>query len=45
MNTTAFQDIDEYGWGIVAVEDNSGNENTKLKDDNHIAEDNCIGQG
>ena len=29
--------------GVVAVEDNSGNENTKRKDDNHIAEDNCIG--
>ena len=29
---------------VVAVEDDSGDENTKVKDDNNVAEeDNCIG--
>ena len=32
--------------GVVAVDDDSGDEKTKFTDDNHIAEkDNCMGQG
>ena len=32
--------------GVVAVEDDSGDENTKVKDDKNVAEkDNCIGWG
>ena len=32
--------------GVVAVDDDSGDLNTKFKDDNHIAEkDNCMGRG
>ena len=30
----------------MVVDDDSGDENTKFKDDNHIAEkDNCMGRG
>ena len=36
----------EYGQGIVAAEDDSGDENTKVKDDNNVAEeDNCVRWG
>ena len=33
-----------HGRGVVAVEDDSGDENTKVKNDNNVAEENtCIG--
>ena len=36
-NKTTFQEKDEYGRGVVAVEDDGGGENTKVKDDKNIA--------
>ena len=34
---------DEYGRCFVAVEDDSGDENTKVKNSNNDAEENCMG--
>ena len=43
-NKTAFQEKAEYGRGVVAVEDNSGDDNTKVKDENNVADKvNCVG--